>query len=277
MKIFNHVLCITGITAFLVLLMLYPFFPGEYDHLAFPVSMLVQITGILGLLLSVTGFLWILNPAKSRIFRYVSLYAGTLIVAVVVLLAILLSGKILAGMIVLGWFVAFVYLKRRIRRLYENHPVRTGFLPFYMMLIPAVLLSVQMSVIRPLSHWSRNKAMDNAAAFIAAIEAYKVRNGSYPISLQAMYKDYSPGVTGIEKYHYLLHDGSYNISFELPVFLLDRTGSREWVVYNPANKHRVYSHTSWFLILSKEELESSQGWYESGETSRSHWKYFLFD
>jgi hypothetical protein len=59
--------------------------------------------------------------------------------------------------------------------------------------------------------------------------------------------------------------------------LFDNIGTREWVVYNPRDEHRMYSHTSWFLLLSPEELERSQGWYAVHDSPTPHWKYFSFD
>jgi hypothetical protein len=92
-----------------------------------------------------------------------------------------------------------------------------------------------------------------------------------------MYKDYYPNTVGVEKFHYLPFGNSYNLSFEQPRFFLDIIGTKEWVVYNPKDEHRVYSHTSWFLLLSPEESEIRQGWYSSADTKHKHWKSFFFD
>jgi hypothetical protein len=80
----------------------------------------------------------------------------------------------------------------------------------------------------------------------------------------------------VERYVYVPQGDSYNLSFEQPRFLLDRFGTREWVVYNPRDEHRVYSHTAW-LLPPPGVAEASQGWYASGETGHAHWMYFLFD
>lgn len=119
--------------------------------------------------------------------------------------------------------------------------------------------------------------MANSAEFIRDIEAYHDAYGHYPVSLAAMWKDYDPNVVGIEKYHYSPHGDTYNLFFEQPRFFFDNIGTREWVVYNPQDEHRMYSHTAWLLQLSPEELERSQGWYAVHTGSRPHWKYFWFD
>jgi hypothetical protein len=74
-----------------------------------------------------------------------------------------------------------------------------------------------------------------------------------------MYKDYYTNVVSIEKYFYLPKGNSYNLSFEQPLFLFDNFGTPEWVVYNPRNEHKAFSHTSWFLLLSPDELKPKPG------------------
>lgn len=62
--------------------------------------------------------------------------------------------------------------------------------------------------------------------------------------------------------------------FEQPRLLFDNIGTREFVVYNPQDKHKIIRHTSWIFLLSPTELERSQGWYEVHDTAIPHWKYF---
>src|SRR5690606_15387405 len=98
----------------------------------------------------------------------------------------------------------------------------------------------------------------------------------YPASLQAQNRDYYPDTVGVERYIYVPQGDSYNLSFEQPRFLLDRFGTREWVVYNPNDEHRVFSHTAW-LLTAPHLTERSQGWYAAYATTHPHWKYFWFD
>ena len=128
-----------------------------------------------------------------------------------------------------------------------------------------------------MTNFSRNHAIDSSREFIGHIEAYRAEYGRYPTSLLAMWKDYYPDVVGIEMFHYTPSNSAYNLFFEQPRFLLDNIGTREWVVYNPGDEHQIFSHTAWFLLLTPEELERSQGWYAVHETSQPHWRYFWFD
>jgi hypothetical protein len=129
----------------------------------------------------------------------------------------------------------------------------------------------------PLTEFSRNRAIANSHDFVRDIEVYHDEYGRYPVSLAAMWKDYYPDIVGIEKFHYSPFGESYNLFFEQPRFLFDNIGTREWVVYNPNDDQRMFSHTAWFLLLTPEELERSQGWYAVHDASTPHWKYFWFD
>jgi hypothetical protein len=148
--------------------------------------------------------------------------------------------------------------------------------PVYLVCLPMLALAAQLALVAPMTRASRDRAIANASAFIDDIEQYHARHGRYPASLQAQNRDYYPDVVGVERYIYVPQGDSYNLSFEQPRFLLDRFGTREWVVYNPRDEHRVYSHTAW-LLPPPEVAEPSQGWYASGETGYAHWMYFLFD
>jgi hypothetical protein len=149
--------------------------------------------------------------------------------------------------------------------------------PLYLVILPIATLAFQLVVAGPFTEFSRTRAIANSSDFIKDIEAYHDEHGNYPISLAAMWKDYYPEIVGVEKYHYSPYGDSYNLFFEQPRFLLDNLGTREWVVYNPDDDQRMYAHTAWFLLLSPQELERSQGWYEVHDASTPHWKYFWFD
>ena len=147
--------------------------------------------------------------------------------------------------------------------------------PLYLICLPVFTLLLQLTLAKHLTQQSRNRAIQNADSFIRHIEEYYTQQGQYPLTLQAQNKDYNPGVVGVEKYLYAPHRKGYNLSFEQPRFLLDKFGTREWVVYNPSDENSVYSHTAW--LLPTDQLEPSQGWYASGNTGHQHWIYFLFD
>ncbi len=70
---------------------------------------------------------------------------------------------------------------------------------------------------------------------------------------------------------------SYNLSFEQPRFLLDRFGTREWVVYNLRDEHRSYSHAAARLSSRVLAERAIQGWYASGDNGHARSRYFWFD
>jgi len=171
----------------------------------------------------------------------------------------------------------FIQLRTKIKHSKTTDQSKFKFIPIYLVVIPVALLIIQLTLAKSFTDQSRNRAIINAAHYINDITSFYEEHGHYPESLQAVHFDYYPQITGIEKYYYLPFRDSYNLSFEQPRFLFDKIGTREWVVYNPKDEHRVYSHTSVLLLLSPDELERSQGWYASGNSTHAHWKYFLFD
>ena len=276
-SIIKHIVIMIGIVAILTFCILYPFLPGEYDLLAQPVSFFVQGFAGISLLFSIVGILWLTMPAKHYAFTTAVLYLSTFITAVLSFFVFLAESKIIGITLFLAWAIIFLRLKNKLCTSKKTVPNLFNFIPLYLIVLPVVILIIQLVLTKPVTQWSRSNAIENAEELIRLLEDFHSKYGRYPETLQAMHKDYHPRIAGIEKYHYSPIGDSYNISFEQPKFLFDEIGTREWVVYNPKDEHRVYSHTRDFLLLSPEELERSQGWYASGNAGHSHWKYFLFD
>lgn len=267
----KQAMVLTGMTVGII----YPFMGGAYDRLAMPLSTLLQGIGIIGLVFPLLGILWLVVPGKSRLFATITLSFASFLTLVFAFMAYLIAG-IFLGIIVLVFLAGSIgSLRQRLKNPTDNE--LGSLVPAYLIVIPLSILAIQLSIAKPVTDWSRGRTIANADAYIQDIERFKSRNGYYPKTLQAMYTDYYPQTVGVEKFHYLPYGDSYNISFEQPRFFLDIIGTKEWVVYNPKDEHRVYSHTSWFLLLSPEESESRQGWYASADTHCKHWKSFLFD
>lgn len=150
-------------------------------------------------------------------------------------------------------------------------------MPIGLALLPVVLLAFQLIIDQPLTKWSRTRAIQNSGEIVDEIKRYKTTYGKYPLSLNAIWKDYETGIIGIEKYHYTYDDSTYNLYFEQPRFLFDQFGTREFVVYNPKDNHLMLSHSSWHMLLGPQQSRRTQGWYSSHETGIPHWKYFCFD
>jgi hypothetical protein len=271
--------------------MIYPFLPGGYDGLAVPISTMVQLFGAAGLLLVPMGALWLVDEARARAQKKRNLhhpYRGyyfaiaclitASIVATAVSLFVGLGISLALGVLALAlWFYAVSRLLPKLKRLKKAEAENLNPAPLYLIIIPLAALLFQAVFAAPLTEFSRNHAITNSNEFIVDIEAYHDEYGHYPVSLAAMWKDYYPDVVGIEKFHYSPFGESYNFFFEQPRFLFDNLGTREWVVYNPHDEQRMFSHTAWFLLLTPEELERSQGWYAVLDAKVPHWKYFWFD
>ena len=271
----RHLSFIALLTALLALGVAYPFLPGDYDRLAVPISTMIQVFGLVGLFLVPLGILWLMMPKYRFGFAIASIIASTVIVLLLALFATLSVGKAFGILVILLWtFIAAMLVPKAIQ-LRGQPPGKFNFLPLYLISLPAITLLLQLALAKPLTQSSRDRAIENASQFIRDIEEYHSQRSTYPLTLQAQNKDYYPDVVGVERYFYAPHGNGYNLSFEQPRFLLDRFGTREWVVYNPLDENRVYSHTTW--LLPTEQVEAAQGWYASGDTGHRHWKYFLFD
>jgi hypothetical protein len=274
-KIATHITLLIVLTALIALGISYPFLSGDYDGLAVPISTMIQVFGLVGLGLVPVGVLWLLIPKYKFGFAITSLIIGIFVTLIISLFATLSVGKSFGVLTILLLTFCLILLIPKIKSLKLNSENKCNWLPVYLIYLPVFSLLLQLKIAKPLTQLSRNRAIENADRFIRHIEEYYTQHGQYPLTLQAQYKDYYPDVVGVEKYLYAPYRKGYNLSFEQPRFLLDKFGTREWVVYNPLDENRVYSHTAW--LLPSEQAEPIQGWYASGETGHQHWKYFLFD
>jgi hypothetical protein len=290
-KIVLHLALIVGITAIIVLCMVYPFLPGMYDSLAMALSMMAQLFGAVGLLLVPIGALWFgyelwkqarrrqnlpVNPRRYS-FALASVIASSIVMLAISLVALATVGISFAVLTFILCLYIVSQLIRRLRLLKNEERERFNFMPLYLILIPIAVLLFQLLFADSVTQFSRNYAIAHSAEFINDIEAYHAQNGRYPNSLLAIWKDYYPSVVGIEKFHYWPNGDAYNLFFEQPRFLFDNIGTREFVVYNPRDEQVMISHTAWILLLSPQELQTSQGWYAVHNAATSHWKQFWFD
>jgi hypothetical protein len=275
MEPLRHIIVLVVLWAFFTLGIIYPFMSGDFDRLAMPLSTIIQGFGIIGIIPSLFGLIWLLMPSKFKSFSIISIYLFGFLIVFFTFFAYLISG-ILFGISIL-LILGLLLLKYRQRIIVPFEREAIAFVPIYLIVLPVSILTVQLLIAKPITDWSRDRTISNSNDYVKDIEIFYSKNGYYPTTLQAMYKDYYPNTVGVEKFHYLPFKNSYNLSFEQPRFLLDIFGTKEWVVYNPKDEHRVYSHTSWFLLLSPQESEIRQGWYSSANTKHKHWKSFYFD
>jgi len=271
-----HLAIVAAMAALLVLCIAYPFLPGRYDQLAWPLSTMAQVFGVVGLPLVPVGLVWLVVPRYGFGLAIISVVIGTGAALVLALFATLSVGNAFGVLTLAVWAASVLQLWPYVAHRRRADEGSFNPAPLYLILLPAVGLVAQLALAGPFTTSSRARAILNASEFIGHIEAYRAEHGRYPPSLQAQNRDYDPHVVGVETYVYAPSGDSYDLSFEQPRLLLDRFGTREWIVYNPRNQHRAYSHTAWRLG-SPEEQGRSQGWYASGETGHPQWRYFWFD
>jgi hypothetical protein len=290
-NIILHLALRIGITALLVLCIVYPFLPGDYDSLALALSTMAQVGSAFGLLLVPVGGVWLAYELRQRTRRQRSLpakprgcYIALISVVVASVIALVVSGVAFAvagpslGLLtLLAWLYIVALLIPKLRASNTTASVNFNPVPLYLIGIPIAVTLIQLTLAAPATEFSRNRAISMSAELISDIEEYHARHGQYPASLLAAWKDYYPSVVGIEKFHYAPKGDAYNLFFEQPRFLFDNIGTREFVVYNPRDEHDMISHTSWILIFTPEELQRNQGWYAVHDELSPHWKYFWFD
>jgi hypothetical protein len=276
----THLLRISALTALILLCTLLPFLPGRHDSLAVPLSLMAQVIGTLGLVLVPIGVLWLTIERFPRLFwlrlatRLLALMTSFLVWAVVALAAAVQSGFALAVMTL----IAGALLARKAWRRFRPGDVTAaaGALPWYLIVVPIAVASLQQVTVDAAVTFSRNRAIRNSAPLIAAIEQYRALRGRYPESLLSVNPDYWPGVIGIPAYHYEPHGDAYNLVFEQFTYHL---GIREFVVYNPRDEHVMTSHAMDILELTPDQLalDRTRGHNAVYDTPHRHWKYFWFD
>jgi len=238
-----------------------PFLPGVYDPMNIPISTALQLFSVVSLVTLIPASFWFAHTIRNqknlsdpfveeKAIRYIRFYIWT-VIPVILLVALFTAfglSKLLGSSLIAGVILLSVFLLRGLTKMVSNRmpPVCV---PTMLIFLPIVLLVMLFIIDTPLTDRSRSRAIDNSYELIEAIEAYKIRHGRYPTNLNAVWNDYSPGVTGIEKYYYSWIDSIYHIYFEQPRFLFDNFGTREFVVYSPGDQHLMISHVSWHLLL----------------------------
>lgn len=275
----KHIVGIVAAIAFTFFCTLLPFLPGSYDGLAVALSEMAHMFGILGLLLVPIGLLWIAADRSKRLdqkrhlFPLLALIASTLVWAGFWFAAVVQSGLVLGFVVVAVWVCV---LRKAWSNFRQRLPDRVSAVPFYLVAVPIVVALLQWAFVERAIESSRNRAIQNSAPLLAAIEEYRARNGKYPTSLLAELPDYGPHVIGIREYRYEPHGEGYNLVFEQFNY---RFGTREFVVYNPRDEHVMTAHASDILELTPEQLvvERTRGHHARHDLPQPHWKLFWFD
>ena len=278
----KHLLGIVAAIALILLFTFLPFLPGRYDSLAIPVSAMAQAGGIVGLLLAPFGLLWIVADRSQRlgqkriVFPVLAMVVSSIVWAAVFMVGLVHSGYVLAFVILALWFVVLNREWLWLKRARSATPMSASALPFYLLVVPIVVVALQFLLLGRAVEFSRNRAIQNSAPLILAIEQYRANNGRYPTSLHSVAPDYHPGVMGVDRYRYEPHGEAYNLFFEQ---FSDRVGTQEFVVYNPLDEHVMTVHAADILEMTPQQLalDRTRGHYAVNAAPQPHWKYFWFD
>ena len=278
----KHLLGIVGAIALILLFTLLPFLPGRHDSLAIPISAMAQAGGIVSLVLVPFGLLWLMGIRSQRlgpkriVFPVLALVASLIVWVALLIAALVHSGYVLAFVMLAVFFVVLNRQWRWLQRANETKPPFASALPYYLVVVPLVVVVLQFALLERAVEFSRNRAILNSARLIAAIEQYRTNNGYYPTSLHSVAQDYHPGVIGIDKYRYEPHRDSYNLFFEQ---FSNRFGTQEFVVYNPLDEHVMTVHASDLLEMTPQQLalDRQRGHYAVNSAQQPHWRYFWFD
>lgn len=276
----GHALRIAAAAALIVLITLLPFMPGGYDPLAAPLSMMARIFGVTGLSFVPVGVLWMVSSywrrpsGRDYPFAVAAMIVLMLVSGMLSLAAFALVGLSLSVIMLTVAVWALLRIGRRVAALRTAGQPSVRAAALYLAFVPLAVFLLQRATVRPAVELSRDRAMRNAAPLIADIERYRAARRSYPASLLSVWKDYSPSIVGIERYHYEPSGDAYNLIFEQPAADLS---TRELVVFNPRDQQVATSHAMDLLQYSPEHLERTRGYFAVHTTRQAHWKYFWFD
>jgi hypothetical protein len=276
---FRHLIYNALIAGALVFLMFRPYMPGSYDQLAVTISAMVQIGSYGGLLLVLLGGIWLLSgPGKpgaekrEENFRKASLIVLGLLMIIVSLIPLAGDNPSFAIAFLVVSLGMIIHTWRRTEELFTKD--NRTMAPFYMILIPLIVVTARVLFIGEAVNHSRNIAIRNSEALIQEIENHFERYGRYPVSLQALHGDISPGVVGIKEYCYEPYGEAYNVYFK---HSSQDLAADEIVMYNKRDEHAFASHRLDILEYTGNELALRRGDRRRVQLSTPHWMAISFD
>lgn len=285
----RHLLGMLGGLVLIAACMFYPFLPGPHDAGAVTLSVMARLFGVSGLVLVPLGAAWLVHEFRMRPGRAASSSGGShrstwfgvaalatsSLVALVVSLGSLADHHVSTGVAALiAWICAATRLAGRLATRRRTGTRTFNPAPLYLIVWPLVAAALEFTLLDPALEASRTRAIDESASLIAAIERYRERQGRYPSSLQSLWDDYRPSRVGVRRYGYEPNGEFYNVYFEHAARAFD---VKEIVMYNPRDEQDFSSHNADLLELSPADITARRGHVAVRQTSRPHWKTFLFD
>lgn len=244
------------LAAVLCLVMVLPYLPGRFDASAATFSRVVQVTSYASLLMVPVGLAWMASRRRSRLWHRLALVLAGLVALVMIVGAASMNQLAVGVMLGVGAILLLWTAYRRSRTDSEDVGHRRNPIPFCLVGVPLILVTFRGTVLPRAADWSRDRAIQQSAPLIDAIESFRQRRGHYPVSLQSQNPDFPTGVVGIERFHYEPNGEAYNLFFVRPHIGLD---AEEAVVFNPRDEHYFTSHALDILQYDGEELNRRRG------------------
>lgn len=279
-------LCVAAVITLLVVF--YPFLPGQYDASAVALSMSTQVAGWGGLvLLTPIGLFWLVHELRrraavgrgatatdrGRVFGIAACIASVAVAGGAAVFAVEESGFALA-IILLALWGAIVARCLRSARAGNGGSQRLRLAPLYLTLLPGLIVVARVAFVEQAAEWSRNRVIAACESFIADIEAYREAHGHYPVSVASLNPDYPTRTIGVDRFRYEPSGDAYNVWFE---HVSSRFGVHEIVMYNPRDEQQATSHDADILQFPLERLNQTRGYFAVRDAGAPHWKAFLFD
>jgi hypothetical protein len=143
------------------------------------------------------------NTGLNKLILYLKIYLWTSFF--ILLIVILITAFGISRFLGIFLFICLIFFTRlSLKKVTQSKSgtFSSFCIPLGLAMLPIILLVFQLLIDKPLTSWSRARAINNSSELIGEIERYKLKFGKYPLTLNAIWKDYETGIIGIEKYQY---------------------------------------------------------------------------
>lgn len=281
-------------TLLLVVLIILPFLPGRSNNLVVFFSTMTQFLGVLGIFLIPIGAIWlaieIINSKRNdtRLISWKIPFALALLALLIIaafyflIVYFTIAAPIgpgtpswLSGItgIVVG-IIALLLSVRGLKGIRRGNFGRFRVAPIYLIILPVVAFLCTRFVVRPLSDYSRNYAIEKSETIITAIEEYKNVHGTYPSSLDELKSTVKtkPAIMGIRDFRYNKIGESYSLSFSQ---WLEWGSLEQIVLFDKSGVASIHQTNAPYDYQS--DLHRVKGAFASFDTKYPYWRYYDCD